>query len=198
MMRRIVLSALLAALAVGLAILPAPVSAETITFVGSSFRSCWEDTEGFTSPPDLQPNPLPGGTPPGTHFLRLTTSTNAGTTIFDTNGTVTSTDSTTTSIRNTTTGRVNVSQVDCTGTWSLDPATLRVSTDSTCSFENTIGGASTGTTTSQALYQLAGTTLVRINPPTPVVETVNVLTGPGAPFSYQRVCAASGALHLSQ
>jgi hypothetical protein len=73
-----------------------------------------------------------------------------------------------------------------------------VSTTSTCTFDNTIGGSSTGTISSHALYQLAGTTLVRIDPPTPIVETVNVQTGPNAPFSYQRLCASSGALHLSQ
>jgi hypothetical protein len=173
------------------------VSAETIRFTGSGFRACWEDTEGFTSPPDLQPNPLPGGTPPGTHFVRFTTFTSSGTTVFDTNGTLTSTDLTSTSIRNTTTSRVGVSQIDCTGTWTLDAATLRVSTASTCTFENTIGGSNTGTLTSHALYQIAGATLVRIDPPTPVVETVTVETGPNAPFSYQRVCATSGALHLT-
>jgi hypothetical protein len=194
-MRNIV-AGILAGMVVGVAATAA--SADTIKFVGSGFRSCWEDTEGFTSPPDLQPIPLPGGTPPGTHFIRMTTFSTSSTTVFDTDGTVTSTDATSTVIRNTTTSRVGVSQIDCTGTWTIDPAALQVSTVSTCTFENTIGGANTGTLTSHALYRLAGTTLVRLDPPTPVVETVDVQTGPNAPFSYQRVCASSGSLHLAQ
>lgn len=195
MTRRMLLAAL-AAFALSLASGAASVGAETFKFVGTGFRSCWEDTEGFTAPPDLQPIPLPAGNPPGTHFLRLTTQSNSSTVIFNTDGTVTSTGVISTSIRNTTTGRVGVSEVTCQATWTLDATTQRVSTSGTCQFANTIGGASTGTSTSQALYQITGTTLVRIDPPTPVVETVNVLTGPGAPFSYQRVCANTGSLHL--
>ena len=190
--------AALTVLALSVAALPAVAGAATFTFVGTTFRACWEDTEGFTAPPDLQPNPLPSGNPLGTHFVRLITQANSGTTVFNTDGTVTSTDIISTSIRNTTTSRVGVSEVACNGTWTLDGAAGRVATTSTCDFTNTIGGASTGNSTSHALYRLAGTTLIRIDPATPVVETVNVLTGPGAPFSYQRVCTVSGALHLAQ
>ena len=66
-------------LVLSVAVLPAVAAAETFKFVGTSFRACWEDTEGFTAPPDLQPNPLPSGNPAGTHFLRLTTQSNSGT-----------------------------------------------------------------------------------------------------------------------
>lgn len=190
--------AALAAFALSIALLPASAGAETFKFVGTTFRSCWEDTEGFTAPPDLQPIPLPPGNPAGTHFLRLTTQSSSGTTIFNTDGTVTSTDITSTTIRNTTTSRVGVSEVACNGTWTLDAPTQQVGTTSTCNFTNTIGGSSTGTVSSHVIYRLAGTTLVRVDPATPVVETVNVLTGPGAPFSYQRVCSFSGTLHIVQ
>jgi hypothetical protein len=190
--------AALTALALSVAVLPAVADAETVKFVGTSFRACWEDTEGFTAPPDLQPIPLPSGTPPGTHFLRLTTQSNSGTTIFNTDGTVTSTDLISTSIRNTTTSRVGVSELTCNGTWTLDAAAGRVATTSTCDFTNTVGGASTGTVTAHSFYRLAGTTLIRVDPATPVVETVNVLTGPGAPYSYQRACTVSGVLQLVQ
>ena len=111
---------------------------------------------------------------------------------------MTSTDIISTSIRNTTTSRVGVSEVACNGTWTLDAATGRVATTSACNFTNTIGGSSTGTSTSHALYRLAGTTLIRIEPATPVVETINVLTGPNAPYSYQRVCTVSGVIYLVQ
>lgn len=195
-MSRRTLFAALTALVLSLATAPAPSGAETFKFLGTGFRSCWEDTEGFTAPPDLQPIPLPPGNPPGTHFLRLTTQSNSAIVTFNTDGTVTSTDVISTSIRNTTTSRVGVSEVTCNGTWSLDPTTQQVSTTGTCEFTNTVGGTSTGTSTSHSFYRLAGTTLVRIDPATPVVETVNVLTGSGAPFSYQRVCASTGSLHL--
>jgi hypothetical protein len=198
-MTRRLLFASLAALGLSVAVLPASAGADTFTFVGSSFRSCWEDTEGFTAPPDLQPIPLPGGSPAGTHFLRLTSHSISATTIFNTTGTVTVTDNVATAIRNTTTGRVGSSQATCTGTWTFDPATQRVNTTSTCNVTDTIGDANTATVVStQAIYRLAGTILVRIEPATPVVETVNVLTGTGAPFSYQRVCGFSGTLHLVQ
>ena len=197
-MSRRLLFAALAALGLSVAILPASAGAATFTFVGTTFRSCWEDTEGFTAPPDLQPIPLPSGNPPGTHFLRLTTSANSSTVIFDTNGTVTTTDNISTSIRDTTTSRVAVSQLTCTGTLTFDPASQRVDTTSTCNFTNTIGGASTGTFGTRAIYRVVGTTLVRLQPATPEVETFNVLTGSGAPFSFQRVCGASGTLHLVQ
>lgn len=195
-MTRRLRSALLVALGLSVAALPAVAAAETFKFVGTTFRSCWEDTEGFTAPPDLQPIPLPSGNPPGTHFLRLTTSSNSGTTVFNTDGTLTSTDVNSTTIRNTTTSRVGVSEVACQGTWILDAAAQRINTTSTCNFTNTVGGTSTGTSTSHASYRLSDAILVRVNPAVPVVETVNVLTGPGAPFSYQRVCATSGTLHL--
>ena len=196
MTRRVLLGAL-AALGLSVAILPASAGAATFTFVGTTFRSCWEDTEGFTAPPDLQPIPLPSGTPPGTHFLRLTTSANSSTVIFDTSGTLTSTE-TTTNIRSTTTTRVGVSETTCTGTLTFDPATQRVETTSTCNFASTIGGASTGTLGARRIYRVVGTTLVRLDPATPDVETVNVLTGSGAPYSFQRVCGHSGTLHLVQ
>ena len=190
--------AALSALVLSIAVLPALAGAETFKFMGTTFRSCWEDTEGFTAPPDLQPIPLPSGNPPGTHFLRLTTQSNSGTTAFNSDGTVTGSDITSTSVRNTTTSRIGVSKVNCSGTWTLDPVTMQVSTSSTCDFTNTVGGTTTGTTTSHGLYQLAGTTLIRIDPPTPFVEKLDVLTGPNTPFSYQRVCTVSGTLHLVQ
>jgi hypothetical protein len=191
------LIALLATFAVCLALVPARAGAESFTFTGTTFRSCWEDTEGFTAPPDLQPIPLPGGTPPGTHFLRLTTGSNSGTVTLNTDGTVTTTSQSTT-IRNTTTSRVGVSEVTCNGTWTFDPAALRLETTGQCNFANTIGGANTGTTPLNVSYRLVGTTLVRVEPATPPIETVNVLTGANAPFSYQRLCAVSGTLHLVQ
>jgi hypothetical protein len=180
------------------AFLPALVSADTFTFAGTTFRSCWEDTEGFTPAPDLQPNPLPAGNPPGTHFVRLTTIASSQTVTFNSDGSTSSSDNLSTSIRNTATSRIGVSNVTCNGTWTFDQATQRIATTGTCNFTNTIGGSSTGTLTSHSIYRLAGTTLVRIDPDTPIVETVDVLTGPGAPFSYQRVCGSSGTLHLAQ
>jgi len=189
-------TALVAAIGLSFSVLPVSAGAATFTLAGTTFRSCWEDTEGFTSPPDLQPIPLPAGSP-GTHFLRQTDTSTSSTVVLNTNGTLTST-ITGTTIRSTTTGRVNGSETVCNGTWTFDAATQRLSTTSTCNFTNTFGGSSTGTLDQQAIYRLAGTILVLAEPPTPVVETVNVLTGSGAPFSYQRVCGRSGTLHLVQ
>jgi hypothetical protein len=177
----------------------APVGAATFTFVGSLFRSCWEDTEGFTAAPDLQPNPLPGGSPTGTHFMRFTTQGNSRTVVFNTDGTVAVTEDISTAIRNTTSGRVGGSSTTCNGTWTFDAGTQVLSTDSTCNFTGIVGGANSGTiTNAKTTYRVAGTTLVLLEPTTPVVETVNVLTGNGAPFSYDRVCGRSGSLYFVQ
>ena len=196
-MNRRLLFAVLPVLGVCVMVLPALSVAATFTFEGTAFRSCWDDTEGFTAAPDLQPNPLPGGNPPGTHFLRLTTTASSTTVIIDTNGTLTS-DSTSTTIRNTTTGRLGVTPFTCSGTWTFDAATQQFSDTLNCNFTTTTGGDSTGTFVRLATYRVAGTTLVLIEPPTPVVETVNVLTGSGAPFSYQRVCGTSQTLFFVQ
>jgi hypothetical protein len=194
---RVLFTALLAALGLSFAVLPVSTGAATFNFAGTTSRSCWEDTEGFTSPPDLQPIALPAGSPPGTHFLRQTDTAIFSTVALNTDGTLTST-STGTTIRGTTTGRVNGSETACNGTWTFDAATQRLSTTTTCSFTNTVGGSSTGTLDQHTIYRLAGTILVLVEPTTPLVETVNVLTGSGAPFSYQRVCGRSGTLHLVQ
>ncbi len=192
-MNRRVAFAVLTVLGVCLLVLPAVASAATFTFAGTTFRSCWDDTEGFTAAPDLQPIPLPGGTPPGVHFLRQVTAAVSATIVFSTDGTLTSTN-TDTEIRNTTTGRVGVTMNTCSGTWTFDAATQQVTTTRNCNFTNTIGGDSTGTSVSHATYILAGLTLVRIQPLTPEVVTVNVQTGANAPFSFQQVCGGSQAL----
>lgn len=188
------LVAALTILTVCLAGLPAPAVAQTFTFLGTGLRSCWEDTEGFTAAPDLQPIPLPAGDPPGTHFRRRSDLTTSSTVIINTNGTHT-TSIISTIVRNTGTS-IAVSTSTCSGPVTFDNGTQTLSVTNNCSFTNTIGGNSTGTLVTHTDYSLAGTTLVRREPSTPEVETVNVLTGTGAPFSYQRVCASTGSLHL--
>jgi hypothetical protein len=196
-MNRRVAFAVLTVLGVCLMVLPAVAFAATFTFEGTTYRSCWDDTEGFTAPPDLQPIPLPGGNPPGVHFLRLVTAAVSSTVVFNTDGTLTSTN-TDTEIRNTTTGRVGVTINTCSGTWTFDAATQQVNTTRTCNFTNTIGGDSTGTSVSHVTYSLVGTTLVRVQPLTPEVVTVNVLTGTNAPFSFQQVCGGSQTLFFAK
>jgi hypothetical protein len=189
----------LAALGLSLVVLPVSAGAATFTLVGTTARSCWEDTEGFTAPPDLQPNPLPAGSPPGTHFLRMTNHSTSSTVVLDTNGTVIVTDTITATIRNTTSGRVGGSQATCSGNWTFDAGTQRLTTTTTCNVTDLVGDSNTATiVATQAVYRLAGTILVRLETAPPPVETINVLTGPGAPFTYQRVCGASGTLHLVQ
>lgn len=180
MNRRLALTAF-TALSVCFTLTPMPAHAATFTLVGSSFRSCVEDTEGFTAAPDFQPNPLPGGNPTGTHFLRVTNHANQ----------------VTTNIRNTTPPRILVVTSTCNGTWNFDVGAQEFSTATTCSFSDIVPGPSTGTIGNlHATYRIAGTSLVRVEPTTPVVETVNVATGTGAPFSYQRICGTSATLTL--
>ena len=196
MNRRLALTAF-TALSVCFTLTPMAAHAATFTLVGSSFRSCVEDTEGFTAAPDFQPNPLPGGNPTGTHFLRVTNHANSTTLVIDTNGTVTVTDQVTTNIRNTTPPRILVVTSTCNGTWNFDVGAQEFSTATTCSFSDIVPGPSTGTIGNlHATYRIAGTSLVRVEPTTPVVETVNVATGTGAPFSYQRICGTSATLTL--
>jgi hypothetical protein len=91
-----------------------------------------------------------------------------------------------------------VSHSTCTGTWRFDAGAQTLTTQQTCSFTNTTGGASTGTVSGGgAVYKLAGTILVRIGPDPPPVETVHVdQNGNTAAFDFQRVCARSGTLHF--
>jgi hypothetical protein len=187
-------------LALMLALLAAGVqsaSAASFTFADTTFRSCWEDTEGFDA--NLQPRPLPSPLPAGTHFIRLTTSSDTGDFILNLDGTFTST-TINTNIRNVGVGngQVGVSHSTCNGTWTFDAGSQTLNTQATCTFTNTTGGTNTGTVTGGAsVYQLAGTILVRIGPDPPPVATVHVdQNGPTAAFDYQRVCSHSTTLHF--
>jgi hypothetical protein len=170
-----------------------PAFAQSFTFVSSTHATCWEDTEGFDA--NLQPKPVPTPPPAGAHFLRLTDAVTTGTSTYSVDGSFTTQDQTS-SIRSSGNTLVGQSHSTCTGTFTFNAADQTLHTSSSCTFQDTIPNADTGTVTGiQGVLQLTpNQQLVHSGPNPPVVETVNVNPAGGGSFTFFRVCTRAGAL----
>jgi len=169
-----------------------PAAAQPFLFQSSTKLSCWEDTAGFDV--NMQPIPLTGPASP-VNFSHPTESSHFVLITFNADGTVAIQGQAST-IRPTATNVFAESTFNCTGTAAFNPSTLTVTvTTTSCTFQDTLPAASTGTTSgSQAIYKVTqgiGLQVTAAHPPS--VETVSVVTGPNAPFSFQRICTSAGS-----
>jgi hypothetical protein len=169
-----------------------PASAQSFTFISSTHATCWEDTEGFDA--SLQPKPVPNPPPAGTHFLRFTDAVTTGTSTFNVDGSFTAQDQTS-SIRSSGNALFGHSHSTCNGTFTFNASDQTLHTSSSCTFQDTIPNADTGTVTGiQGVLQLTpNQQLVHSGPNPPVVETVSVNVASGGSFTFFRVCTRAGA-----
>jgi len=189
-------STMATAIAVALALMALadlrPAAAQPMQFQTSSKVSCWEDTAGFSA--NLQPLTPPGSVSP-VNFSRPSEAANFTLVIFGLDGASVTLQGQDSTFRPTAANPFSESTFTCAGTFVFDPVTQRITvTTTSCTFQDTLPSPGSGTITGGViLYQATeGIALQLTAPHPPVVETVNVTTGPNAPYSYQRVCARAG------